>query len=343
MIKNFEEIITLQRGFDLPKQDRDTGGHPLVSANGISDYISKYKVTGPGVVTGRSGTIGNVFYVKNDFWPLNTTLFVKDFHGNNVKYISYWLSRFDLIKYANGASVPTLNRNELNGLKCIIHTPSEQQHIVNTIGSVDDLIENHNRQIQKILSIGDLLICQSTNTDSLAKYANISLGGTPSRSHPEYWNGTIKWINSGAMTDSPAIMEQTEFITELGVKNSATKCANEGDTVLSIIDPGTNKVSVVLDNKVYFNQSVICLSAKNQNDKGLIYFGGKKLVDEIKGYATGAAQQSLNKEMFEISEIHVPDSQTIEKLNKLLERIMELEKRIRFLNRLKIRLLSKYF
>ena len=205
------------------------------------------------------------------------------------------------------------------------------------------MIENHNRQIQKILSIGDLLICQSTNTDSLAKYANISLGGTPSRSHPEYWNGTIKWINSGAMTDSPAIMEQTEFITELGVKNSATKCANEGDTVLSIIDPGTNKVSVVLDNKVYFNQSVICLSAKNQNDKGLIYFGGKKLVDEIKGYATGAAQQSLNKEMFEISEIHVPDSQTIEKLNKLLERIMELEKRIRFLNRLKIRLLSKYF
>ena len=215
--------------------------------------------------------------------------------------------------------------------------------IINTIGSIDDLIENHNNQIKKILLLGDLLICQSTDVEKLTKYANISLGGTPSRAHPEYWNGKIKWINSGAMTDSPAIMEQTEFITELGVKNSATKCANEGDTVLSIIDPSTNKVSVVLDNNVYFNQSVICLSAKNKKDRGLVYFGGKRLVHEIKGYATGAAQQSLNKEMFEISEIHVPDSQTIEKLNKLLERIIELEKRIRFLNRLKIRLLSKYF
>ena len=343
MIKKFEEIITLQRGFDLPEQSRIVGSFPLFAASGFSDRINAFKVRGPGVITGRSGTIGKVFYTDEDFWPLNTTLFVKDFHGNNPKYISYWLSRFELTKYANGASVPTLNRNELNGLECVVHDLIAQQHIVNTIGSVDDLIENHNSQIQKILSIGDLLICQSANTDSLVKYANISLGGTPSRSHPEYWNGTIKWINSGAMTDSPAIMEQTEFITELGVKNSATKCANEGDTVLSIIDPGTNKVSVVLDNKVYFNQSVICLSAKNQNDKGLIYFGGKKLVNEIKGYATGAAQQSLNKEMFEISKIHVPDSQTIEKLNKMLERIIELEKRIRFLNRLKIRLLSKYF
>ena len=215
--------------------------------------------------------------------------------------------------------------------------------IINTIGSIDDLIENHNNQIKKILLLGDLLICQSTNIEKLTKYANISLGGTPSRSHPEYWNGTIKWINSGAMTDSPAIIEQSEFITELGVRKSATKCANEGDTVLSIIDPSTNKVSVVLDDEIYFNQSVICLSAKNEKDKGLIYFGGKKLVDEIKGYATGAAQQSLNKEMFEISEIHVPENHVINGLNELLKRIIELEKRIRLLSRLKIKLLSKYF
>ena len=343
MIKNFEDIITLQRGYDLPKQNRTNGSFPLVAASGIADYINEYKVKGPGVVTGRSGTIGNVFYVNENFWPLNTTLYVKDFHGNNPKYISYWLSRFDLSKYANGASVPTLNRNELIGLKCLLHSKDEQQHIVNTIGSIDDLIENYNHQIKKILTIGELMVDSASSKDDLTKYANISLGGTPSRAHPEYWNGNIKWINSGAMTDSPAIMEQSEFITELGVQNSATKCANEGDTVLSIIDPSTNKVSVVLEDKIYFNQSVICLSAKNKKDKGLIYFGGKKLVDEIKGYATGAAQQSLNKEMFEISEIHVPESHIINRLNELLERIIQLGKRIRLLSRLKIRLLSKYF
>ena len=187
------------------------------------------------------------------------------------------------------------------------------------------------------------MIDSASSTDDLTKYANISLGGTPSRSHPEYWNGNIKWINSGAMTDSPAIMEQSEFITDLGVQKSATKCANKGDTVLSIIDPSVNKVSVVLDDDVYFNQSVICLNPKNFEYRGLIYFGGKKLIDEIKGYATGAAQQSLNKEMFEISQMHIPDIQNTRKLNVLLNRLIELECQIRLLNKLKFRLLSKYF
>ena len=129
--KRFEEIITLQRGYDLPEQKREIGTYPLVSSNGISSFINKFKCTGPGVVTGRSGTIGNVFYVNNNYWPLNTTLFVKDFHDNDPKYISYWLSRFNLIDFANGASVPTLNRNELTGLECVIHSIDEQHHIVN--------------------------------------------------------------------------------------------------------------------------------------------------------------------------------------------------------------------
>jgi len=156
MIKNFEEIITLQRGFDLPEHSRTKGSYPLFAASGLSDYINTPKVSGPGVITGRSGTIGKVFYTEQDFWPLNTTLFVKDFHGNNPKYISYWLSTFELNKYSNGASVPTLNRNELTGLKCNVHDLFMQQHIVNTIGSVDDLIENYNKQIINLIAQGDL-------------------------------------------------------------------------------------------------------------------------------------------------------------------------------------------
>ena len=131
--KRFEEIITLQRGFDLPESKRKSGNIPLVSSNGITAYIDTFKCVGPGVITGRSGTIGKVFYISDSYWPLNTTLYIKDFHGNNPKYISYWLSQFNLVDYANGASVPTLNRNELTGLVCKVHNNEEQQHIVNTI------------------------------------------------------------------------------------------------------------------------------------------------------------------------------------------------------------------
>lgn len=130
--KQFNEIISLHRGYDLPSDDRVSGCVPLYAANGLSDRVSKSKIDGPGVITGRSGTIGNVFFCRTSFWPLNTTLFVSDFHGNDPHYISYWLSRFPLSNFAGGASVPTLNRNELSKSICSIHSKDEQRHIVGT-------------------------------------------------------------------------------------------------------------------------------------------------------------------------------------------------------------------
>jgi type I restriction enzyme S subunit len=150
MNKQFKDIVTLHRGFDLPANERKTGNVPLFSSNGLTDWISKSKVHGPGVITGRSGTIGNVFYTESDFWPLNTTLYVSDFHNNNEKYISYWLSTLHLSSYSGGASVPTLNRNELSELVCSIHGIDDQRHIVDTIGSIDDLIDKNNKEIDAI-------------------------------------------------------------------------------------------------------------------------------------------------------------------------------------------------
>jgi type I restriction enzyme S subunit len=109
--KPLGEVCTLQRGFDLPTHLRQEGRVPLVTSNGITDTNNVWKVKGPGVVTGRSGSIGNVFFIKDDFWPLNTTLYVKDFHGNDPAFIYRLLIQFDLGKHATGAGVPTLNRN----------------------------------------------------------------------------------------------------------------------------------------------------------------------------------------------------------------------------------------
>ena len=109
--KRLEDVCVLQRGFDLPTRTRVSGEFPLVSSSGIIDTHNEGPVTGPGVATGRSGSIGNVFYIKKDFWPLNTVLYVKQFHGNNPKFVYWLLNHFDLKRYATGAGVPTLNRN----------------------------------------------------------------------------------------------------------------------------------------------------------------------------------------------------------------------------------------
>ncbi|WP_085311462.1 restriction endonuclease subunit S [Planktotalea arctica] len=114
-VKPLGEVCTLQRGFDLPKRLRTNGPFPLVTSNGPTDTHDTAKVTGPGVTTGRSGTIGAVHYIEADFWPLNTALYVKDFHGNDEKYIWYLLQAFDLSQFASGAGVPTLNRNHVHG------------------------------------------------------------------------------------------------------------------------------------------------------------------------------------------------------------------------------------
>ncbi|MDD1378553.1 restriction endonuclease subunit S [Metamycoplasma hyosynoviae] len=242
-----------------------------------------------------------------------------------------------------GTIFDSINKDALESVYLDIHKEQDQHHIVNTIGSVDNLIENYQSQIEKIIKIGDHLLITDSNKKSIIEYVDVLLGGTPSRKHLEYWNGDIKWINSGAITGTPAILKESDFITIDGVKHSATKSANKGDTVLSIIEPSKSKVALILDDNVYFNQSVICFSSKNKLDKGFIFFASRSLIEEIKGYATGAAQQSLNKEMIEKSKIHVPNQKTKIKLNNFFYSIISLEEKIRKLTILKEMLLLKYF
>jgi type I restriction enzyme S subunit len=129
-LKRLGDVATLQRGFDLPTHQRASGDVPLVTSSGISDMVDKSAVQGPCVATGRSGSIGNVFFVDQDFWPLNTVLYVKDFHGNDPRFIFYLLRNFDLSRFASGTGVPTLNRNFVHDEAVSVPPLPEQQRIV---------------------------------------------------------------------------------------------------------------------------------------------------------------------------------------------------------------------
>ena len=140
------EVIELKRGYDLAKRDRIAGPVPLVSSSGVSDYHAEAKVSGPGVVTGRYGTLGQVFYIPDDFWPLNTTLYVRDFKGNDPRFISYFLKCLNFSAYSDKAAVPGLNRNHLH--QEIVRIPiqvEEQRAIAHILGTLDDKIELNRR------------------------------------------------------------------------------------------------------------------------------------------------------------------------------------------------------
>lgn len=121
--KPLGELLTLQRGFDLPVSKRKEGHFPIYASTGINGYHAEAKVKGPGVVTGRSGSLGTVMYVSGDFWPLNTTLWVKDFKLVGPHYANHLLANMQLEQYNGGAAVPTLNRNDVHRVE-VLSPPS---------------------------------------------------------------------------------------------------------------------------------------------------------------------------------------------------------------------------
>lgn len=139
-------VLTLKRGYDLPEQDRVPGPHPIVSSSGITGRHREAKVRGPGVVTGRYGTLGEVHYIVEDYWPLNTTLFVEDFRGNEPRFIAYFLKCLDFRAFSDKSSVPGLNRNHLHS--AVVRFPrdvAEQRAIAAVLGALDDKIELNRR------------------------------------------------------------------------------------------------------------------------------------------------------------------------------------------------------
>ena len=93
--KAIEEIAPLQRGFDLPTSNIISGDYPIVYSNGIGKNHNISMAKGPGVVTGRSGTIGSLTFVEKDYFPHNTTLWVTNFKGNDEKFIFYLFHQID--------------------------------------------------------------------------------------------------------------------------------------------------------------------------------------------------------------------------------------------------------
>ena len=145
------EVIEFKRGYDLPQGSRLPGDAPVVSSSGITDWHSEAKVRGPGVVTGRYGTLGEIYFIREDFWPLNTALYVRDFKGNDPRFISYFLRSLNFFVYSDKAAVPGLNRNHLH--EAIVRYPTsieEQRSIAHILGTLDDKIELNRRMNQTL-------------------------------------------------------------------------------------------------------------------------------------------------------------------------------------------------
>ena len=152
------EILTLQRGFDLPTQYRVEGHVPIYAATGINGYHNEAKVKGPGIVTGRSGSLGTVKYVLEDFWPLNTTLWVKEFKRVDAPFAYHLLASLRLEQYNGGVAVPTLNRNDVHRIEVVCPVASVIREFSEQVGVIYDQIDKLKCLSEKLREARDLLL-----------------------------------------------------------------------------------------------------------------------------------------------------------------------------------------
>jgi len=138
-LRNF---LPMQRGFDLPTSKIIPGPYPVVYSNGVARHHARAMVRGPGVVTGRSGTIGAVHFVEKDYWPHNTSLWVTSFARVEARFAYYFLTHLGLDRFASGSGVPTFNRNDAHSYLITLPTSREEQEaIAQVLVDVDDEID----------------------------------------------------------------------------------------------------------------------------------------------------------------------------------------------------------
>jgi type I restriction enzyme S subunit len=141
------DVLTLKRGHDLPEWRRVDGPIPVVSSSGITGYHREAKAQPPGVVTGRYGTLGEVYFIDQEYWPLNTALYVSDFRGTHPRFASYFLKNTLRNFQSDKAAVPGVDRNVLHEMKVRAPDFPTQEAIASILAAYDDLIENNRRRM----------------------------------------------------------------------------------------------------------------------------------------------------------------------------------------------------
>lgn len=321
------DIAPLQRGFDLPVSNIKKGKFPVVFSNGILKHHDEFKVCGPGVVTGRSGTIGKVTFVEHDFWPHNTSLWVTDFKNNSPKFIYYFYCHLDLSKFGTGSGVPTLNRNDVHREHAYVpQSQEEQTKIANFLTAVDDKISQLTKK-HELLTLYKKGVMQKIFNQELRfkdDYgqeftewelttigeisSKITAGGTPSTLKKEYWGGSIRWMNSGEL-NLKLVVEVENRITQAGLENSSTKLIPKNCVLIGLAGQGKTRGTVAMNLvELCTNQSIAAiLPNPTIFNAQYLYQNLEARYDELRSLSAGdGGRGGLNLQIIKSMEINLP-------------------------------------
>lgn len=333
------DIATLQRGFDLPSSKRVAGNVPIIAASGIGGFHNIAKVHGPGVITGRSGTIGKVMFEERDFWPLNTALWVKDFHGNDKKYIYYLLSNFDFSSFNNGTSVPTLNRNDVHAVDFSIPPLPEQHAIASILSALDDKIEL-NLQMNKTFEEMAMTLYKHWFVDfgpfqdgefveselgkipkgwevkNVKDFGVVITGKTPAKKFPEHFGDEMSFVTPTDFKNyGKHITGSNRGISVSGIQKHIRSILPINSVIVTCIGSDMGKVGL---------SKVECLTNQQINSLKTVqyhymYYFFKSNYDLLKMLAgDGTTMPIINKTSFENLTVIYPTIEVLDKFNQTI-------------------------
>jgi len=232
------EITDLKRGFDLPKSQRLQGDVPVYSSSGITGSNSTAAVEGPCVITGRYGTIGEVFFSGGPCWPLNTALYSTEFNGNNPRFVYYLLQTIPWQGYTTASAVPGVNRNHVNLCPVKIPDKATQDAIVEVLDSIVDKIALNNQLNDYLFELASSVFAHrfsdNVNTTELKNVLSISTKALKPQEHAdEIWEHY----------SIPAFDEKHRPIFEpaSGIKSNKYQI-DSGCILISKLNPSTKRI-----------------------------------------------------------------------------------------------------
>ena len=324
------------------------GQYPVYGSGGLMRYVDSKLYDGPSILIPRKGTLNNIMFVESPFWTVDTMFWtIINTDKIDPKFLFYSICKRDFASMNVGSAVPSMTVSILNDIQ--ISYPknlADQRRIASILSSLDRKIELNNKINADLEEMAQAIfknwfvdfepfkdgkfvdselgmIPEGWKVGTLGEFCKCLLGGTPSRSKEEYWNGEVNWINSGEINKF-RILEASEKITELGLAKSATKLLPKKTTVLAITGATLGQVSL-LEIDTCANQSVIGVLENTEVPYEYIYPFIKDRIEMLIQHQTGGAQQHINKDNVESLIFLLP---TINVLEDYISLVSPMYKRI---------------
>lgn len=333
------DALTFQRGFDITKDDQRDGPYPVFSSSGPKTTHAEFKVHGPGVIIGRKGSLGTVFYSDGDYWPHDTTLWVKDFHGNDPRFAYYFLQTMGFERLDAGASNPSLNRNHIHTIPVRWPQLPLQRRIAGILAAYDNLMANSQRRIQILNAMARALYREWFVDLRFPGHGGVGLVSSTLGKIPEGW--AAKKLSEVAQVNRAQINARTapdqlhyidissvspgqiDFITTYAFADApgrARRVVQHGDVLWSCVRPNRRSHALVMQPQAdtIGSTGFAVLTAKTVP---FTFLYAATTTDDFVGYLTnntsGAAYPAVTAATFENAELLVPPLALLERFGEL--------------------------